>query len=120
MTRSTSRTANHIATIWPADDVDEWGQETQGNPYTVKCSYIEGGDRVATDSSGVQFKPSIMVWYELTDEQPRPDAGKDCYLGIGDLTSFSSPSSAGAKLIRSNNLQPWLNSSQSPDVELAC
>lgn len=120
MTRPTARTAKFTATIWPAGSVDQWGQEVPGIPYTVKCNYLEGGNRTATDASGVQFKPSLIIWYELTDSQPRPDETKQCYVAIGDQTMHSSYSDANAKLIRSNNLQPWKDNSQLPDVELAC
>lgn len=119
MTNPTRRTAKFTATIWPSGAVDDYGQETAGTPYTVSCSYLEGGNRTATDSSGITFQPKLMIWYELTDSQPRPDPSKECHIAIGDLTAYSY-SEAGAYTVKSNSLQPWVNETQLPDVELAC
>lgn len=120
MTRATARQSRFTATIWPAGTVNEWGAEVSGVPYTVECCYQEGGNRTATASDGTQFKPMLMIWFELTATQPRPEEDKQCYVAIGDHSLTTNPSAAGAKLIKSNNVTPWLDSSQNPDVELAC
>lgn len=120
MTNATRRTAKFIATIWPAGTTGEWGQEVPGVPYTVLCSYLEGGNRTATTIDGTKFQPRLVIWYEETETQPQPDQQKECYVVIGDKTQYSSPSEAGAFIVKSNSLQPWINNSQRPDVELAC
>lgn len=120
MTNATRRTAKFTATIWPQGSTGEWGEEIPGVPYTVLCSYLEGGNRTATASDGTRFQPKLMIWYELTDTQPQPDPQKGCHVAIGDKTQYASPSEAGAFIVKSNSLQPWINPSQKPDVELAC
>jgi len=53
-------------TIWPKDGVDEWGQPSYSNPYTVQGSWEMGGD-AQIDDQGAQWMPQSTYYFEAED-----------------------------------------------------
>lgn len=86
MSRPTVMSSTSIATIWPSYFEDKYGKKVYGDPYTVACCVKYGGSSRHVDSKGVEFTPTVTVWFELSsafnNTEKMPSEGD--YIAIGD------------------------------------
>lgn len=83
-------------TIWPAADVDQYGQPTYGTPYTIQGSWEAGGD-TRTDDNGTEFVPNSTYYFEAEDGASIiPE--RNWHIKRGDHTAIAQPSSDAEKI----------------------
>lgn len=76
-----------IATVWPNNGKDEYQQITYGTPFTIPCSFREGG-KLTRDDMGDQFVPMSTFRAFVSPVLPK----KGDIIALGDLTANATPS----------------------------
>lgn len=94
------------ATIYPRASLDAFtGVETFGAPYTIACTWIEGGGQVLKDDQGDEFVVRSRVWCEdarpqVGDEIELPSGTRERIKGrkVFDMSPFGEPDSPDFEL----------------------
>lgn len=92
-----------LATVWPEDGVDQFGNITFGQPYTVRCSFTQNG-KLAIDSDGKKFVPN-SIFYSFDS---RPRRGDKIVVGDMLTTSLQDSGAMEIRLVRTKtSFQGW-------------
>lgn len=107
---------SNIATVWPVDGLDKYGQPAYGTPYTITCTWQDTGE-TQTDTTGAEFVPASTYWFESAygDEPSRGD-----YIAKFDLTAEPDPIAVQAEKIKKVTVydMTMFGASEVPDWEI--
>ncbi len=95
MSSPTRHASTAQATIWRSGTSDEWGQKTYLEPEVIACTYDYNQGKTFTDSRGVSFVPSAVVWFEQ-GSSALPKEGD--HIAKGDQRNIASPADAQGAL----------------------
>lgn len=93
MSNPASRHMRDDATVWPRIGVDDFGFPLFGDPYVIKCNFLEGG-KLARDEKGDEFMPSSTI-ITLNSSPSKGDL-----IMLGDYSSSPTPEGSSAQKIR--------------------
>lgn len=79
-----------LATFWEPVNVNEFSEVTSWIRHSIRCSFIEGGEK-SVDDSGEEFVPRETIWLE-SSVGLAPKTGWKVY--VGEDSSSSPPNNS--------------------------
>lgn len=119
MSSVTAELSTAVATIWRANNKDQFGRTTYQPPLSFECILAYNKGREYTSQRGIKIVPAFTVWFEKTALPFVPNDGD--FVVSGDQTASSLPSMVnGALPIRDVAIENCSLFNEEDDVRLLC